>query len=146
MSKAKATSVPQLGNHSRVSTNRRPKTKDRKVLKRFFRRQKHKIDQIFVLFDPKTLKSKGSSFCSFIVSNESVGFPAFNFAVFLTNNFVVAGSHLENRSLAYVSFVQPTPDIMAEHVQTFCLGRQMSYFILQVVQILFINCRQRFHQ
>ena len=34
-----------------------------------------------------------------------------------------------------------TPDIMAEQFQTVCLGRQMSYFIQQVIQILFINCR-----
>ena len=30
--------------------------------------------------------------------------PAFNFAVCLTNNFVVAGSHLENKGLAHVSW------------------------------------------
>ena len=62
-----------------VSANRRPKTKDRKVLKRFFRCQKHKIHQVFVLFDPKTLKSIGSSFCSFTrlkVQNEDPGYNA----------------------------------------------------------------------
>ena len=37
------------------------------------------------------------------VSNESVGFPAFNFAVCVTN-FVAAGFHLKSRSPTHVSF------------------------------------------
>ena len=35
------------------------------------------------------------------VSSESVGFPAFNFVVYMIN-FVAAGSHIKNRSLACV--------------------------------------------
>ena len=55
------------------------------------------------------------------------------FAVRLTNNFVVAGSHLENKGLAHVSlYKQLQTSWLHEHVQTVCLGRQMSYFILQV--------------
>ena len=54
-------------------------------------------------------------------------------------NFVALGSPVKNRSLTH--FILPTsPDILARLVQTVCLGYRMSYFILPVIQILFINC------
>ena len=36
--------------------------------------------------------------------------------------------------------LQTTPDILARHVQTVCLGDRMSYFIMPVLQSLFIDC------
>ena len=64
------------------------------------------------------------------VSNESVGSPAFNFAVCVTN-FVAAGSHFKNRSLTHVSFYRQL-HTFSRYVQTVCLGCPMSYFVLPV--------------
>ena len=76
--------------------------------------------------------------------NESVGFPAFDFAVCVTN-FVAASSHLKKQESDLCFILRITPDILATHVQTVCIGCHMSYFILPVLQILFINCRWRFY-
>ena len=65
---------------------------------------------------------------------------AFNFAVWVTN-FVAASCRLRKTNLTADSrfILQTTPDISAGHVQTVCLGCSMSYFILLVLRILFIN-------
>ena len=63
------------------------------------------------------------------------------FLVVWVTNFVAAGSHSKNRSLTSVSFYRQLQTSLATHVQTVCLGCRMSYFILSVLQILFINCR-----
>ena len=41
--------------------------------------------------------------------------------------------------------LQANPDVLVRHAQTVYLGFRMSYSILPVLKILFINCRCRFH-
>ena len=85
-------------------------------------------------------------------SNESVGFPAFNFAVRVTN-FFAAAFHLRSlRARFYGEFqpspcnqtltrfiVQTTPDIVARYVQIVCMGFRISYFTLPSALINFIH-------
>ena len=85
-------------------------------------------------------------------SNESVGFPAFNFAVCVTN-FFAAAFHLKSTRARFHGEFQPspcnqtltrfiverTPDIVVRHVQTVCMRFRISYFTLPSALINFIH-------
>ena len=58
----------------------------------------------------------------------------------MTNiNFLCGRLSFKKQEFDSCFILQTAPDILAKQVQTVCLGSRMSYFILPVLQILFIN-------